>query len=58
MTLIIHEGKKSEGFFLRDDNFPDPSSTYKAEFNIFNPSSSANYRVEIWISGTKFPILV
>ena len=34
MTLLIHEGKKSEELFLKDGTIPDPRSTVNAEFNI------------------------
>ena len=35
MTLLIHEGKKVEYLFLKDGTIPEPSSTDKYEFNIF-----------------------
>ena len=34
MTLLIHEGKKSEYLFLKDGTIPDPRSTDNAEFKI------------------------
>ena len=35
MTIIIHEGKKTNEFFLKDDTIPEPISTYNIEFKIF-----------------------
>ena len=34
MTLLIHEGKKVEDLFLKDDTIPDPRSTDNAQFMI------------------------
>ena len=34
MTLIIHEGKKTEDLFLKNVTLPDPTSTDNAEFKI------------------------
>ena len=34
MTLLIHEFKDAEEFFLMDGTIPDPSSTENVEFNI------------------------
>ncbi|KAL7551003.1 hypothetical protein ACHAWF_018033 [Thalassiosira exigua] len=34
-ALLIHEGKKAEGAFSKDDTLPDPSSTDNEEFKIF-----------------------
>ena len=34
ITLIIHQGKKAEDFFLNDGTIPDPISTDNAEFKI------------------------
>ena len=34
MTLLIHEGKKTEDFSLNDGTIPDPSSMDSAELNI------------------------
>ena len=35
MTLFIHDGKKTEGFFLTDGTIPGPIFTYNVDFNIF-----------------------
>ena len=58
MTILIHEVNKAEELFFKDDTVPDPISTDNSEFNIFQKSSSANYRVERRIIGTTFAIRV
>ena len=35
MTLLIHEGKKSEDFFLKDGTIFDYSYTENVKFDIF-----------------------
>ena len=35
MTLLIHDGKKAEVMFLKDVTIPEPRSTEKNYFNIF-----------------------
>ena len=34
MNLLIHEGKKAEDLFLKDDTIPDPISTYNVGLKI------------------------
>ena len=35
MTLLIHEGKKADDFYLKDGSIPDPISIENVELNIF-----------------------
>ena len=53
MTLLIHEGKKMEDLFLKYGTIYDPRSKDNVDLKIVQTSSSANYKAEKKISGTK-----
>ena len=58
MTLLIHEGKKTEDLLLKDGAIPDPISTDNAEFKIVKTIIKRQLEDGEMDKWKKFPIRV